>query len=1396
MALIDLQFEDEEEVQPTSPGPIELEFEGQGEGPPLVPGTTGYAAPVERDPFQWIRDTYMEGYTKARQSIAQQKGLMLDKTAEDRARTGARVKELERESERYGMELDTMRQLQQISEADSITDAVGLMVRYPKAVAAVTISSLGRFAPALAATAGTGAATGGATLPLMASTFMGSLAIEYGAVMDEEIRASGYDPSDPTSWQRAVSDPEMLARAKERGLKRGIPIAAFDAISMGVAGKIMAGAKPAATSILPRAGAEMGVQMGTGAAGEAAAQFVETGEVGAPGEVALEGVAELGPGIVETLIGYKGEKAQALRRQMAEQAGAEAAQQEADKALIPDFEIKSLEENATAIDEALAAAPPTPEVPPAEESITEKFDLEQEVEQPQLDITDPEQLQAEQEANKLVFENLRAQFPEASEEELLAAIEAFKPPREELPTEEDLGWKPPEETKAQAVEPKMTPPPEQPQPDDEAPAAPTEAQPWGPVAQPEITRDEVVQATEQVEPTGEAITAAETVRASRPEFDGLILSFKPGDTRNDRETPHYYGELAETEDADGMPIDVVLNAEYDANIDSPVFIVNQMEPETGKFRQHKVMAGFPDARAAEQGYVDMWGPDGFESIHQLTPEQFQEWRQSGNHKVAYNPTAAAQAAAMQELVSPEPAAADISKVSPEDFDAMLEEGGPAEETEQQRKDKLSVERQQRAKKAVEAGRKADPDVDDAVTFIRKLGGLNIEKQSDVPAGRLKHLDEERRQVGLPSIEQTGDKGLSLEQVTEALWEAGYIPDNDSRLAIDLLYEAEQAPQYTAKGQEAATQRAADEEYQRQLDAEAQEWAEFVNTDTEFSQVDPETARLMKLAGDIDHDMMVDIASRDVPEADVQAALQAFIDERKGKETEAARPEEPASEAGRPDEGKQAPAENKWNRKFPRRDVIPFEPITDLTELNVYREEDFSYIDSFLMDQALEQVNRSIKAINDYGYEVNDVWSAIKVNMPVILQEPLREINNAATPLIPLSRKLGAYAKGQKGRSTPEKVLDQLYNYVSRDLKPSPFPDGKGFKEHIQENYPEFARRLDQEAGLEDETGQVDLVGKTEEERSKQKIEDEKKRRAEQVPTERPAEAQSGDDLFANEGQLEPDLFAEPAAEEKEVDEVPADERWRLVDNATVADYPIGSEWYWSGFKAKVTGVRTREETGGRPEVDLEYLEGPLKGEATDAPGHLKALQATLIEPFDVETTMGPVRITVDRSLPLEKFQEIYDDNLVDSLNIEMHGWAFREKLLKPGSGEQELEFRSIAGLPVRAERPEQLNDPEWIKETAIRAVNSVLRKGEYFGEHVGSGKYKGGKAWVIGRPPDTMEEVLELSRDPMPDSKELNKIRITIEDEDTGEKVTHNAKWWVDAFDKRLEKVAKLRTCA
>ncbi|MEQ9131109.1 MAG: LPD1 domain-containing protein [Salinisphaeraceae bacterium] len=109
---------------------------------------------------------------------------------------------------------------------------------------------------------------------------------------------------------------------------------------------------------------------------------------------------------------------------------------------------------------------------------------------------------------------------------------------------------------------------------------------------------------------------------------------------------------------------------------------------------------------------------------------------------------------------------------------------------QQRKPGTSTADKQRER--MRKMREVNPDTDDVVTAIRKLGGIDTDRESDW-RGRLNQLNANDRRVGLPGIERPG-KGRTLDEIAERLAELGYIgtPENayDQSEVADLLSRAE------------------------------------------------------------------------------------------------------------------------------------------------------------------------------------------------------------------------------------------------------------------------------------------------------------------------------------------------------------------------------------------------------------------------------------------------------------------------------------------------------------------------------------------------------------------------------------------------------------------------------
>ena len=167
-------------------------------------------------------------------------------------------------------------------------------------------------------------------------TFAGSLATEYGGKILQELQEAGMDMTNPDSIIEFFSNEELVNAAREKGLKRGIPVAAFDAVSAGIGGRVSSivkaatkapagsvargvaesGAVQALTKTPTRlAATELGIQAAAGGLGEVAGSLV-AGDPIEGKSVFAEVIGEVGPGAVKIATGrvasgFSAEKAEA-----------------------------------------------------------------------------------------------------------------------------------------------------------------------------------------------------------------------------------------------------------------------------------------------------------------------------------------------------------------------------------------------------------------------------------------------------------------------------------------------------------------------------------------------------------------------------------------------------------------------------------------------------------------------------------------------------------------------------------------------------------------------------------------------------------------------------------------------------------------------------------------------------------------------------------------------------------------------------------------------------------------------------------------------------------------------------------------------------------------------------
>jgi len=93
------------------------------------------------------------------------------------------------------------------------------------------------------------------------------------------------------------------------------------------------------------------------------------------------------------------------------------------------------------------------------------------------------------------------------------------------------------------------------------------------------------------------------------------------------ELPHHYGYILRHEGADGDHLDVYIGRHPESEV---VFVVDQHDPTSGHFDEHKCFIGFRSAKEAKQCYLDGFSHGGkaalrFGHIATMTKSQFLEW---------------------------------------------------------------------------------------------------------------------------------------------------------------------------------------------------------------------------------------------------------------------------------------------------------------------------------------------------------------------------------------------------------------------------------------------------------------------------------------------------------------------------------------------------------------------------------------------------------------------------------------------------------------------------------------------------------------------------------------------------------------------------------------------------
>ena len=93
--------------------------------------------------------------------------------------------------------------------------------------------------------------------------------------------------------------------------------------------------------------------------------------------------------------------------------------------------------------------------------------------------------------------------------------------------------------------------------------------------------------------------------------------------------PAHYGYVEETRGADGEEVDVYVAGDEA----SPVWVIDQVNADTGKFDEHKAVLGASEwdeaRRIYERGFSDGKGPDRIGGVRRMTVPEFKAWLRFG-----------------------------------------------------------------------------------------------------------------------------------------------------------------------------------------------------------------------------------------------------------------------------------------------------------------------------------------------------------------------------------------------------------------------------------------------------------------------------------------------------------------------------------------------------------------------------------------------------------------------------------------------------------------------------------------------------------------------------------------------------------------------------------------------
>ena len=259
--------------------------------------------------------------------------------------------------------------------------------------------------------------------------------------------------------------------------------------------------------------------------------------------------------------------------------------------------------------------------------------------------------------------------------------------------------------------------------------------------------------------------------------------------------PAHYGKIKGTRGADGDHLDFFMGPNPES---TQVIILDQIDPATGKFDEHKVFLGFPEEgrplsiqdppawlEAYNDAFTDGSALSRIGDIEAVTLDQFQAWSKSGDttKPFRYKEQPVPEGPRAPRVGEPAPSGDPAPPAeTPKPIDpAQTTEGEPGAALEGPQAPAAAPPpvRQGRTRGARGEPKNVSRQARDLMPFLARAGGIK-----DV-GGELRAMDAHLWKLPfIPKLVQ--DTGMDPDMAREAAVEAGFLPEGAS---IDDLYEA-------------------------------------------------------------------------------------------------------------------------------------------------------------------------------------------------------------------------------------------------------------------------------------------------------------------------------------------------------------------------------------------------------------------------------------------------------------------------------------------------------------------------------------------------------------------------------------------------------------------------------